>query len=127
MRAQAVVIVGPVIGEVTDTTARILLEVSAPGPLTVVLSPAGTGAGPSAALEFVGHFIADVPSVVFCKGLAPGTRWVVHMDLAAMGDDYRRWCGPLSPPPCATVAPTPASCWTVDLWVSCPLDVRISM
>lgn len=75
---QAVVIVGPVIGEVTDTTARILFEVSASGPLTVALSPTGPGAAPSGALEFVEHFIADVPSVVFCKGLTPGTRWAAR-------------------------------------------------
>jgi hypothetical protein len=72
-------VVGPVIGEVTDTTARVLFELSESRALRVILTPpSGAGSAAPHGLEFTWHFVAHVPSAVTCVGLLPGTRWVVR-------------------------------------------------
>lgn len=64
-------ILGPVIGQVSDTTVRVLLEADGDADVDVLLTPTDdAGAEP---LTFRAALKRDVPGVCRCTGLLPST------------------------------------------------------
>jgi len=65
-------LVGPVIGKVTETTARVLIEVAQQGTYTCFLSDPSGGQ-----LQCQNNFASEKPNVFQFKGLKPGTKYKV--------------------------------------------------
>mmetsp|Transcript_44594 Transcript_44594/g.129706 ORF Transcript_44594/g.129706 Transcript_44594/m.129706 type:complete len:500 (-) Transcript_44594:88-1587(-) len=81
----SLVLMGPVVGKVTDTTANILLEVDDTCTVTCVATPRGSGGVVKYALQLQGR----TPGVFVLKGLAPSTQYHVtfHGGMAKVHED----------------------------------------
>ena len=91
---------GPILGDVTDTTARIWVRTAAEAKVTVSADPARGGPGVSATVRTSKD--RDYTGIVMLKGLKPDTRYAYDV---AIGD--RRGVDP--PMPEFTTAPPPGS------------------
>jgi hypothetical protein len=70
------IVVGPVIGEVTHSSARILLEVDSAVTLTCTLTPKDSSPAVTATVTFE----PGVPSVFKFNSLSPGTFFTISFD-----------------------------------------------
>ncbi len=71
--------IGPIVGEVTETTARVVVQPENPGLVQVVLTPAGGGAPVAAQAQATA---TDPVAALHLTGLQPATRYAlaVHVD-----------------------------------------------